>query len=103
MPIPRWREDGTRDGWGTFCSPRDGTSGEFWSTAYQPTLKRSEKYEAIFSEGRAEFRRRDHDFDTHTEIVVSPEDDIELRRIRTTNRPRQRRAIDVTSYAEVVL
>ncbi|MBF8259549.1 MAG: putative protein NdvB, partial [Actinobacteria bacterium] len=55
------------------------------------------------SEARAEFRCRVHDFDTHTEIVVSPEDDIELRRIRITNRSRRRRAIDVTSYAEVVL
>ena len=52
---------------------------------------------------RAEFRCRDHDFDTHTEIAVSPEDDIELRRITITNRARTRRAIDVTSYAEVVL
>ena len=60
-------------------------------------------YEAIFTEARAEFRRRDNDFETHTEIVVSPEDDIELRRLRITNRSRTRRTIDVTSYAEVVL
>ncbi len=103
IAVTRWREDSTCDNWGTFCYLRDVTSGEFWSTAYQPTLKRSEKYEAIFSEARAEFRRRDNDFDTHTEIAVSPEDDIELRRIRITNRSRTRRAIDVTSYAEVVL
>ena len=81
IAVTRWREDSTCDNWGTFCYIRDVTSGEFWSTAYQPTLKQSKNYEAIFSEGRAEFRRRDHDFDTHTEIVVSPEDDIELRRI----------------------
>jgi cellobiose phosphorylase len=103
IAVTRWREDGTRDGWGMFCYLRDVTSGEFWSTAWQPTLKRSEKYEAIFSEARAEFRRRDHDFDTHTEIAVSPEDDIEVRRIRIVNRSRRRREIDVTSYAEVVL
>ena len=103
LAVTRWREDGTRDGWGTFCYLRDVDSGEFWSNAHQPTLKRSEKYEAIFSEARAEFRRYDHDFETHTEIAVSPEDDIELRRIRITNRSRRRRALDVTSYAEVVL
>ena len=34
---------------------------------------------------------------------MSPEDDIELRRVRITNRSRQRREIDVTSYAEVVI
>ncbi|MFZ3089406.1 MAG: glucoamylase family protein, partial [Nitrospirota bacterium] len=107
IAVTRWREDSTRDNWGTFCYLRDVTSGEFWSTAYQPTLKRpanqSNNYEAIFSEAKVEFRRRDHDFDTHTEIAVSPEDDIELRRITITNRARIRRTIEVTSYAEVVL
>jgi hypothetical protein len=43
-------------------------------------------YEASFSEGRAEFHRRDHGIDLYTEIVVSPEDDIELRRTRIANR-----------------
>jgi cellobiose phosphorylase len=36
-------------------------------------------------------------------MVVSPEDDIELRRTRITNRSRSRRTIEITSYAEVVL
>ena len=103
LAVTRWREDSTCDNWGAFCYIRDVTSREFWSTAYQPTLKRSKHFEAIFSEGRAEFRCRDHDYDTHTEIAVSPEDDIELRRVRITNRARRRRDIDVTSYAEVVL
>ena len=60
-------------------------------------------YEAIFSEGRAEFRGRSNEYEMHTEIAVSPEDDIELRRVRITNHARKRREIDVTSYAEVVL
>jgi cyclic beta-1,2-glucan synthetase len=106
MAVTRWREDGTRDNWGAFCYVRDmsaGEDGRIWSTAFQPTLTRPENYEVIFSEGRAEFHRSDRHFDTHTEIVVSPEDDIELRRTRITNRSRSRRTIEVTSYAEVVL
>jgi hypothetical protein len=103
LAVTRWREDRTCDNWGTFCYLRDVTSGKFWSTACQPTLKRSKSSEVIFSEGRAEFRSRDHGYDTHTEIAVSIEDDIELRRVRITNRARMRRSIDVTSYAEVVL
>jgi cyclic beta-1,2-glucan synthetase len=109
LAVTRWREDGTSDNRGGFCYIREMASGALWSVAYQPTLKRPESYEAIFSEGRAEFRRRDSmgsgngDFETHTEIVVSPEDDIELRRVRITNRSRQRRQIDVTSYSEVVI
>ncbi|MDH3461422.1 MAG: cyclic beta 1-2 glucan synthetase, partial [Burkholderiaceae bacterium] len=69
--LTRWREDSTCDPWGSFCYLRDLASGEFWSTAYQPTQQRGDLYEAIFSEGRAEFRRRDFGLDTHTEIVVS--------------------------------
>jgi len=103
LAVTRWREDTTCDPWGSFVYIRDLGSKEFWSSAHQPTLKRADTYEAIFSEARAEFRRLDADFETHTEIVVSPEDDIELRRIRITNRSRSRRTIDVTSYAEVVL
>ena len=49
------------------------------------------------------FVRRDHEFDTHTDIVVSPEDDIEMRRIRITNRAKTSRTIEVTSYSEVVI
>jgi len=103
LAVTRWREDTTCDNWGTFCYIRDMANGKFWSTAYQPTLEQPENYEAIFSEGRAEFRRRDDDLDTHTEIVVSPEDDIELRRVHITNRSRVKRVIDVTTYTEVVL
>ncbi len=103
LAVTRWREDSTCDNWGTFCYLRDVTSGEFWSMAYQPTLKQSKNYEVIFSEGRAEFRRREQNIETHTEIAVSPEDDIELRRIRITNGSRISRTIEITSYAEVVL
>ena len=103
LAVTRWREDTTRDNWGTFCYIRDVASGSLWSTAYQPTLERPDKYEAIFSDAKVEFRRRDFDYDTHTEIAVSPEDDIELRRNKICNRTRARRTIEVTSYAEVVL
>ncbi|MCE9549838.1 MAG: cyclic beta 1-2 glucan synthetase [Betaproteobacteria bacterium] len=103
IAVTRWREDKTCDNWGSFCYLRDVSSGEFWSTTHQPTQKPSKRYEVVFSEGRVEFRRRDHDFDTHTEITVSPEDDIELRRVRITNRAWTRQTIEITTYAEVVL
>src|SRR6185295_16768761 len=45
----------------------------------------------------------DNGIETRTEIAVSPEDDIELRRVHITNSTRRTRVIDVTSYAEVVL
>ncbi len=116
LAVTRWHEDVTRDNWGSFCYVRALGSGhglaggkdKFWSVAHQPSLVRAEQYSAIFSEGRAEFRRRDvlddeAFIDTHTEVVVSSEDDIELRRVRITNRSRQSRQIELSSYAEVVL
>lgn len=103
LAVTRWREDTTADGIGTFCYIRDLASGEFWSNGYQPTRKRPDTYQVIFNQARAEFRRRDRDFDTRTEIIVSPEDNVELRRILVTNRSWTRRTIEFTSYAEVVL
>jgi cellobiose phosphorylase len=78
-------------------------SGAFWSPTHQPTLETKSSYEAIFSQGRAEFRSRLHEIDTHTEIAVSPENDVEVRRITFMNHSDEARTIEVTSYAEIVL
>jgi cellobiose phosphorylase len=103
LALTRWREDTTCDNWGAFCYIRDLASGNVWSTAYQPALKRAGTCEAVFSEGRATFRRRDHDIETQTQIAVSPDDDVELRRVDISNCSDRRRAVDITSYAEIVL
>ena len=103
LAVTRWREDPTRDCWGTFCYLRDLDSGVLWSTAWHPTGRPSRPYEAIFTQARAEFRRHDEQIETHAEISVSTEDDLELRRVTLTNRSERIRTIEVTSYAEVVL
>lgn len=103
MAVTRWREDGTRDHWGNFCYLRDVESGEFWSTSLQPTCVPVEQYEAIFSDAKAEFRGRKRGYESHLEIAISAEDDIELRRLRLSNRSRRTRTIEITTYAEVVL
>ena len=101
--VTRWRKDTTCDNWGTFCYINDRDNGAFWSTAHQPSLKEADHYEAIFSQGRVEFRRRDDEVETYTVVIVSPEDDIEVRRIHLTNHSKTKRNLEVTSYAEVVL
>jgi len=103
MAVTRWQEDISQDNWGMFCYLRDVQSNVVWSAAHQPTLQQPESHEAIFSDSRAEFRARNLDFDTHMEIVVSPEDDIELRRLRVTNRASVAKTLEITTYAEVVL
>ncbi|MGV8916992.1 MAG: GH36-type glycosyl hydrolase domain-containing protein [Pseudomonas sp.] len=103
MAVTRWHEDVTQDNWGMFCYLRDVETGTFWSATHQPTLRQPQSHEAIFSDSRAEFRSRNLDFDSHLEIVVSPEDDIELRRLHLTNRASSAKTLEITTYAEVVL
>jgi len=103
LAVTRWQEDGTCDNRGSFCYIRDLDNNTFWSNTHQPALKKATKYEAAFSQGRVDFRTTNNDIETHTEIVVSPEDDIEMRRVRIANCSITSRTIEVTSYAEVVL
>jgi cellobiose phosphorylase len=103
LSVTRWREDATRDALGSFCYLRDIDRNKLWSTTYQPTRAVPTRYEAIFTQSRAEFRRTDAEIETYTQVSVSPEDDVELRRVTLTNRSGSPRSIEVTSYAEVVL
>ncbi|MDQ6972079.1 MAG: glucoamylase family protein, partial [Mariprofundaceae bacterium] len=103
LAVTRWREDATADNWGTFIYLRDQDTGRYWSTAYQPTGVKADHYEAIFAQARAEYRRRDQAIETHTEISVSPEDDVEIRRVKLANLSSRSRRIEVTSFAELVL
>ncbi|MFN0120788.1 MAG: GH36-type glycosyl hydrolase domain-containing protein [Blastocatellia bacterium] len=101
--VTRWREDGTRDHWGSFCYVRDVRTGALWSTGYQPTTRAPQSYEVTFTEERAVFKRLDAGIHTQTDIIVSPEDNAEVRCVTLTNRSPRVREIEVTSYAEIVL
>ena len=103
MAVTRWREDATRDNWGSFIYLRDMRSGKTWSAGYQPVGEEAEKYEAVFSEDRATIRRTDGTISTVLEILVSPEDDSEVRRISITNSGSRLRELEITSYAELAL
>lgn len=103
IAVTRWREDATKDDRGIFCYIKDVHSGKLWSNTYQPVLHPPKSYEVIFSQGHVEFRRHDYGIDTKTEIVISPEDDTEMRRIRIINRTLFVRVLEITSYAEIVM
>ena len=101
--VTRWREDATRDDWGCYIYLRDVESGEVWSAAYQPTApsptattSRSPRIAPSSSGATATLT-------TTLEVVVSPEDDAEVRRVSIANTGARAREIEVTSYAEIVL
>jgi cellobiose phosphorylase len=103
LAVTRWREDATKDDRGIFCYIKEVASGNFWSNTYEPTLRPAKKYEVLFSQGHIEFRRRDNGIHTNTEIVISPEDDTEMRRVKITNTTLFTKVLEVTSYTEVVI
>jgi len=103
LAVTRWREDPTRDNWGSFIYVRDVRSGAVWSAGHQPVGSKPQSYEVAFSEDKAEFRRRDSGVITHMEVIVSAEDNAEMRRVSVTNHSNRPREIELTSYSEVVL
>ncbi len=103
IAITRWREDATCDNKGIFCYIKDTGTGNFWSNTFQPTLRTPKNYEVVFSQGRVEFHRLDYGIETSTELVISPEEDTEIRRMRIKNRTASVKIMEITSYAEVVL
>ncbi len=103
IAVTRWREDPTCDPWGCYVFLRDVVNGQVWSAGYQPVGREPDSYEVAFHEDRAEITRRDGPILTSTEILVSPEDDAEVRLVSVTNEGSRVREIELTTYAEVVL
>ncbi|SEI89507.1 cyclic beta-1,2-glucan synthetase [Azotobacter beijerinckii] len=103
IAVTRWREDATRDDWGSFVFLRDMQSGQLWSAGAQPVGGEADAFEVVFGEDQAEFIRRDGSLTTTLDVLLSGEDDGEVRRVSLTNGGRRPREIELTSYAEVVL
>jgi cyclic beta-1,2-glucan synthetase len=103
LAVTRWREDATRDDLGSYFFLRDVDSGLVWSAGYQPSGVEPDRYAVTFTEDRAEFMRVDATMTTVLEVLVSSEDDAEVRRVSLTNTGNRDRDLDITSYAELVL
>jgi cyclic beta-1,2-glucan synthetase len=104
IAVTRWREDATRDDSGSFVFLRDIDSGAVWSAGAQP-LEGGDAAtpDVVFGEDHAEFMRSDGTLATSMEVLVSGEDDGEVRRLLLVNSGRRARQIELTSYAELVL
>jgi cyclic beta-1,2-glucan glucanotransferase len=103
LSITRWHEDVTRDDVGSYIFLRDVEDGTVWSAGYQPSGVESDSYDVTFTEDWAEFIRNDATITTTLHVVVSPEDDAEVRRVSIANTGDSGRDIDVTSFCELVL
>ncbi len=103
IAVTRWREDPTCDDFGSYIFLRDVRNGEVWSAGFQPSGAEPDEYNVAFNEDRAEFVRRDGTLTTALDILVSAEDDAEVRRVSISNSGARLREIEITSYAELAL
>ncbi|MDD4341756.1 MAG: glucoamylase family protein, partial [Kiritimatiellae bacterium] len=103
LDLTRWREDAATDQQGLHLFLREVDTNRAWTPTLQPLVPNFDRYEAIFSQGGAEFQSVLHQFQNRLQIAVCPEDDMELRQLTLTNLSRRARTIEITSYAEVVL
>jgi len=103
VAVTRARHDATLDPGSTHVYLRDVWSGDVWSATYQPTTVEPDDYLVTFRPERATVRRHDGGIISQLDVVVSTEDDVEVRRITLTNLGPRTREIDVTSYVEIAL
>ncbi len=103
LSVARHREDPTSDPVSNALYLRDVRSGVVWSATYAPTRHEPELYRVTFLPELASFRRRDAEIESLLEIAVSPEDDVEVRRLTLTNLSGTTREIEATSAVEIAL
>ena len=103
LDVTRWREDSAQDAHGFFFYLKEVDSGATWAPTARPLGTAFDRYEAVFSQGGAEFRATFNQFQSQLQIAVCPEDDMELRQLTLTNLSRRARTVEITSYAEIVL
>ncbi len=103
LAVTRWCADATLDPGGTRCHVRGDAAPASGSTGAQRSVLPTRTSGHDFRDGRAIIWWRDEDLETRTELAVSIDDPVELRRIVVTNCCNRRRTLSATSYAEIVL
>ncbi|WP_244511018.1 GH36-type glycosyl hydrolase domain-containing protein [Magnetospirillum fulvum] len=103
LAVTRWREDSTCDDCGSYVFLRDVRSNLVWSAGLQPSGTEPDQSEIAFHEDRAEFSRHDGSLSTTMTVLVSAEDNSEVRRISIVNSGPRMHEIEITSYAELAL
>jgi N,N'-diacetylchitobiose phosphorylase len=101
--LTAWSRDSVEDRDGYFFYLRDPALGAFWSMGRRPIEGAPQHYAVAAGERLFAIERVENEVAARLEIVVPAEGTLELRRLSLVNLARRTRAIEVTSYAEVVL
>lgn len=101
--LTNWVKDPTFDYWGNFQYIKDVDNQKVWSTTMAPTTVLPEKYEVSFSQNYSKITRLNWGIETELEVVVPFDTDLEIRYLTIKNNSAQKRLLELTNYAEVVL
>jgi cyclic beta-1,2-glucan synthetase len=103
VDLTRWRADTTLEDHGLWIYVQDLDSGAVWSACPQPLPDSSNDQMALFYPHQVNFTRHAQEISLHFEVTVSPEDDVEVRRVTLVNHSDRPRRLRLISYAEVVM
>ncbi|MBC7601974.1 MAG: hypothetical protein H7255_04845, partial [Ramlibacter sp.] len=101
--LTRWRDDLVRDGYGMFFYVRMQGQSRVTSLTSTPAPGAGWKYRTRFLSDHVEFEARSQALASSMTVLVSPEDDTEVRTLVLTNLSREEMRLEVISYGEAVL
>lgn len=101
MMLYRWRAD-LYANTGNYIYIKEISKGKLWSATYHPVRTEPDEYQVIFAPNQAEFKRKDGDTTSHTVVSLSPDHNIEIRKVTLVNHGKESTNYELTSYLEVV-
>lgn len=102
IAVSRYRSDYLNEIYGQVFYIRCINTGEIWSPTYLPFFKKPDKYLTVFSGDKTKFMRKDKDIETTYEVVVSTEDNLDIRRISIMNHSNETLEFEITGLLEIV-
>lgn len=101
--VSRWRDDPLRDGYGSFFYVRDTQTHALASLTALPAPGPGWRYGARFLADQVQFEASGPGLQARTTVLISPEDDTELRTVELHNTGSEARILELISYFEPVL
>lgn len=101
--ITRSFQDLVKDNWGKYLYIRDVKRNTYWSATYKPVMHPYTKFSVTHGIGYSRFFQQVEDITSELTVFVAASDPVEIFQLTLTNNSRERRELDVTSYAEWLL
>lgn len=103
IAVSRWREDPTLDPWGSALFVRDQDSAEPWMAGHCVDCENGQYGDVTFTEDHAQFISQHLGLHSTLNVLVSGEDDAEVRHLTLSNTSQAAKTVELTSYTELVL